>query len=158
MRNLFNLNAILLIIFPAILSPGCKKHPVDCCTIVDIDISVYLTDSTGHDLLNPANPGSFNKEDITVYYVKESDGKSVLSEQNNFNIYSDSHSYFLYLFPYDDKLVYHPLTLIEWKKYNTDTLMCDFQRTENKDICTEIWLNGDQVWLAGTPRAIHIVK
>lgn len=136
-----------------------------CCANIDTSISISVKNEDGLDLLDPQNPGAFQEEVIKIFYL--TDGKVEEHYEPNrdaprgFSIYKESaiDRYAIQVYPNDDVSEEFPVTYIRWNTDDTDTIKCEYQRTENAVVCTKVWFNDEIKWEAyETGRYFEIIK
>jgi hypothetical protein len=152
----------IIIIFIAVLFMiSCKKEKVSLNLDGGIEISVM--DNSGNDLLNPATPNAFVDSEIKIYYLIDGIKKEIYNANydhpRNFILFEKDGEYRMGLSPNADEKEELPITYIQWKEIDTDTIQCHFSRTSNSVVCDKIWRNGTLVWdNYSTCRCIQIVK
>ena len=146
---------ILLVI--ASIGLSCKKN---CCTIIDANITISLVSKSSENLLAP--PNGLTLADINVYYMK--DGVKTLYFERHLGAskgvlihkHSDGQEK-LTLFPTLNKDKFTE-TLVEFGDLGTDTIRCEYYKTDNQDFVKKVWVNGKLAWNNNGIRAITIVK
>ena len=159
----------LFIITLIIASPSTTKK---ASFVYDTAIEIGVTDMDCNDLLNPSNPASFKKEEIKFFYLNQGVIEEVYNEmrdaKRNFLMYKNDNKswrnrlpnseYLMRLFPNLSSLEKLPVTYIQWNTEDTDTIQCEYDRSEGFVACSKVWLNGELVWNGSEPRHIDIVK
>ena len=148
---------LYIMLLVASIGLSCKKN---CCTMIDTGIKINLVSKSSENLL--ASPNGLTLADINVYYMK--DGiKTLYFERHlaaakGFLIRKDSDGQeTLTLFPTLNKDKFTD-TMVEFGDLGTDTIRCEYHKTDNQDIVKKVWLNGKLVWDNNGIRAITIVK
>ena len=160
------MKAVILasILLLSALFVACGKDD-DCCTNVDTGIAISVKDEDGSDLLNPNNPNAFQEKDIEISHLVDGEKKEYFKPNRDtpkgFSIYQDSTigSYIIQIVTDDDSSEDFPVTYVRWSADDTDTIRCEYQRTENSLVCTKVWFNNVVKWEAyETGRYFEIVK
>jgi len=123
---------------------SCDKKS-DCCTIVDVDVQIHYQNQSGENLINSVD--DFNESNIKVYYKNEDEFEYIfngnLDYPNMHFVYEDENgNIILTVFPsnyYEGNL---STTLVELNQNTVDTLVCEFELGNNKEICKKAWING----------------
>ncbi len=155
---------ILVLLF--IIMTACSKNPpLITGGTVDVNLFMNVTDSAGHDLLDPAYQGSYNADSIKLYYLINGETQEVfdgrLDMPRNFRILklNDSSKYVIQIGLNADESSALPVTYIQWKYNDMDTITATYNRSEGSIICTKVWYNGILKWEAyKTSRSIQIIK
>ncbi|MEH0155927.1 hypothetical protein V6R21_17405 [Limibacter armeniacum] len=153
------------LLFLLILTFGCSSDGKECCTVIDVSLLISLTGNDGTDLLNPEEPDHYDEASIDIYALIDGEEKRVfdgnLDLPEHFKVVEIDGQYYMNLFVNetadDDNLA---VTYIKWNESDTDTLMCDFNKSHNNIILTEVWYNGELKWKVsdGDERVVNIVK
>lgn len=138
---------------------SCEKDNFCGCYIVDIGVNISITDSNGNDLLNPENSNAYTEKDIKLFISDQGQMKEVLAGNTDYPgdlmIFPTNNSkYMLRVF------TPQPVTYIQWKGTDMDTIQCEFSQTDNSKICTKVWYNSKLVFDGknGTGRYFEIKK
>lgn len=127
---------------------ACDADEPDCCFNMDVGVDMMVSSEDGTDLLNPDNPGAFLEKDISLYYLVDGESeryfRSHLDASRGFTIYRNESldAYVISIFPNTAESEAYPITYIEWSETDTDTLRCEFERTKNSLLGTQVWFNG----------------
>lgn len=146
---------VLLLI--ATIGLSCKKN---CCIMIDANITINLVSKSSENLLAP--PNGLTLADIDVYYMK--DGVKTLYFERHLdaskgfliNKHSDGQEK-LTLFPTLNKDKFTE-TMVKFGDLGTDTIRCEYYKTDNQDIVKKVWLNGKLAWDGKGIRELTIVK
>lgn len=110
-----------------------------------------VLDSSNNDLLDPDTPGAFDKKDIKLYYLVDGEKQEVfdgrLDHPRNFAIYnrgeelnnSDGHIIRIVTNISESDTI--PITYIQWNEKDTDTIKCEYVRTQNTIWILKAWYN-----------------
>lgn len=147
-----------------ILLAACSDKEKSEAFVIDTKIEIAVKDKDGNDLLNPQSEYYFDQSSVKVLYIvkDETDGtyseKSALS--NQYYIYKHEAGYRLAFFPNTDNKEEFPKTYIQWGENYRDTLSCKIYRGKNREIVTEVWINGVKKWEDSllTERFFELVK
>lgn len=135
---------------------GCDSSS-DCCTIIDVDVQIYYKNELNEDLIN--SNSDYAESKIKVYY-KNGDNydyiyNSNLDDPNMHNLYKDeSGRLILNVYPSNYYEGDHSITLIELNPNTVDTLICEFELDDNREICKNAWINGVEL----SDRFIELIK
>ena len=136
--------------------------------IVDIGIDILAENSAGQNLFLSTTPDALDPNLIKLIY--KVGGDEVAFYQGNLDcprnvcFISDSGSERILVFPNDTETEKYPITYIQWKEGDLDTLKCHFIRKNQGGyiVCDTVWFNKIQVYppnaLVGYDRAFKIVK
>lgn len=145
------------ILFTILISLFSCKKTKD--VIVDIGIGINVVNQQGQNLLSA--PAVLNMDNIDVYYVENGVAKLFynkdLGTPKAFKILGLSGSESIFLFPNEVNEDF-PATLIKFGSLGTDTIKCQYQRTDGNLICTKVWLNGQLKYTYSGERTITIIK
>lgn len=115
----------------------------------DIGIYILVSDLEGNDLLDPLSPGFFNESDIKIFYLEDGISREINDPTEeypkNFRLLEDENFHFMLLWPNSYIGDDYPITYIQWTETDTDTLKCDFWRSESGLTCTKVWYNDELV-------------
>jgi len=152
--KMIKLYALLLV---ASIGFSCKKS---CCIMIDTNITVNLVSKSSENLLAP--PNGLTLADIDVYYMK--DGIKTLYFERHLDASKgfliDKHSdgqEKLTLFPTLNKDKFTE-TMVQFGDLGTDTIRCEYYKTDNQDIVKKVWVNGKLAWDGKGIRELTIVK
>jgi hypothetical protein len=147
----------ILLLFATLLSALSCKKPQDIT--VDIGIGIKVVNQQGQNLLS--SPLNLNMENIEVYYVENGVEKLFydkdLGTPKAFRIGGLLGSEEIFLFP-NTVVEDFPVTLIKFGSLGTDTIKCQYKRTEGDLICTKVWLNGQLRYTYPGERVITTIK
>lgn len=98
-----------------------------------------------------------------MFYIL--DGREVevfdgnMDQPKGFSIYKHENEYRMTIFPNIDKSEEYPVTIIQWKENEQDTIKCSIQRGPNMEVCKKVWFNGELAWEAyDNERLLRITK
>lgn len=135
---------LMFTLFLTLFSSACKDQD-DCCVIIETAVQISYVNDQGENLLNSST--EFDESKIRIYYKKEDsfeyayDGN--LDAPNMYSIYYDQDSMqLLKVFPSNHYDGNFSTTLIEFNETTVDTLYCEFELGDSKEICIGAWLNG----------------
>lgn len=139
-----NLTSLLLFGTLIVGVVGCWSNS-DCCTIIDTDVSILYKNAQGDNLINSTD--EFKESNIRVYYKNGNDFEYVfngnLDAPNMHRVYEDQNENLsLTIFPSNFYKGNQSTTLVELNPSVVDTLVCEFELDDNREICTRAWLNG----------------
>jgi hypothetical protein len=145
---------------------ACKKET--CCGVIDVNIDIIAENSGGQNLFLSTTPGGLDPNSIKLIY-KIGDDETEFYQGNldcprNVCYISDSGSERIVVFPNDTEKEKYPITYIQWKEGDLDTLKCHFIRKNQGSylVCDSVWYNGKSVYppnaLNGYNRAFKIVR
>lgn len=135
-----------LILLTGILIIGvsnCSDEP-NCCVNIDTDVQIHYQNTAGENLINSTD--DFEKSSIKVYYKNVDDYEYIyqsnLDYPNMHRVSEDGNgNLILTIFPSNYYEGNQSTTLIELNESIVDTLVCEFELTENREVCTQAWLN-----------------
>jgi hypothetical protein len=117
-------------------------------TNYDVGLSFKVTSVDGTDLLNPANPNSFLKENIKIYYIRNNVKVEVynpnLDNPRNFSIVPPSQSglnYYYFDMALNNQTLQNAITIIEWNNTDSDTIRANFDAGNNYMLLSKAWYN-----------------
>jgi len=147
------------IIFIGILLPGisgCAKN-TDCCVIIDVDVRIHYRNILGENLINSS--AEFDSSKIRIYFKDGNEFKyiyrAMLDAPNMHRLYTDENgNKILTVYPSDIFEGIFSTTLIELNPNVVDTLVCEFELANNRQICKNAWLNGIEM----EDRFIEVIK
>ncbi|MEY3240871.1 MAG: hypothetical protein RIR11_2309 [Bacteroidota bacterium] len=163
MKNAKNL---LLLAIITTLFTACKEK--NGGEIVDIGIDILVENSAGQNLFLSTTPGALDPNSIKLIY--KIGGEDIEFYQGNLDcprnvcFISDLGSERILVFPNDAENDKYPVTYIQWKEGDLDTLKCHFIRKNQGGhiVCDSAWFNAVQVYppnaLVGFDRAFKIIK
>lgn len=140
--------AQILAIFMGILSlslSGCSKSADDCCTIIDVAVRIHYQTQTGENLLNSSD--EYDESKIKIYYKNGEQFEYAFKGNLDFpNMHyveeGTDGNRILTVFPSNYYEGDQSTTLIQLNEIQSDTLVCEFELTNNQEICKRAWLNG----------------
>lgn len=123
---------------------GCDKK-TDCCTIIDVDVQILYKNESGQNLINSND--DFKESNIKVYYKNGNEFEYIyngnLDSPNMHRIHEDENgNLILTVFPSNYYEGNQSTTLVELNQNEIDTLVCEFELGDNREICKKAWLNG----------------
>ena len=130
---------------------SCSSEPIGS-TIYDTDIHIWLRDDNFNNLLNPENPNSFKKDDISVFALEMDGSKTEIYNPSfdaprGFIIFevetkSDKEN-ICRLFPYigKSKNTEVTTTLIQWRTGIVDTVKCEIFKKGKLTYTDKVWYN-----------------
>ena len=122
---------------------GCSKK-VDCCAVVDVAVQMHYQNQVGENLL--VQGSAFDPAFIKVYYKKgdtfEYAYKGNLDYPNFHYVEDIGGKRLLTVFPSNHYEGNWSTTLIALNEVVRDTLICEFELSDNKEVCKRAWLNG----------------
>lgn len=150
-------NLLPLLVF-IIFGTSCSKN--DEYTPINIDTSILISvvDSQGADLLDHSTANHFSTPYIKIFHLIDEEKieyKSSLYHERytpGFRFYAPNQLGFndntLFCLNATDpsRTEELPITYIQWSELDTDTIKCQFSRTEFSVFCTKVWCNGIEVW------------
>lgn len=151
----------ILCLFGIALLLSCQKENNDFCGCLFFDLTVEMSvvDKNGTDLLDPKNPLAIDRSKIKLFYPENGILKEV------FNPLGDYPRDFM-IYPVEGKnyrirvFTTTPITYIQWSDADTDTLKCEYIKTDNSTICSKVWFNDAPVYdiKDGKERYFEVVK
>ena len=141
-NNLRNLTLILGILLLGIIS--CEKK-TNCCTIIDTNVQILYKNELGENLIN--SNSDFEESNIKVYYKNGNEFEYIyrgnLDSPNMYRIDEDENgNSILTIYPSNYYEGNQSTTLVELNQNVVDTLVCEFELDDNREICKGAWLNG----------------
>lgn len=125
---------------------ACQK-PCKEADSVDIAMNLYLQDSLGRNLLDPATPGGTKVEYIRLYHLKNSNAELVYQPgydcPSNVCAFQGAKGPGITLFPYATDEALYPVTLVAWGNGPSDFIKCHFFRKQGE--CSKI-IQLDSIW------------
>ncbi|MFK7978948.1 MAG: hypothetical protein AB8G86_03110 [Saprospiraceae bacterium] len=140
------LNVTLILIFGIlILGISSCDNKTDCCTIIDVDVQILYKNQLGENLIN--SDANFSESNIKVYYKNGNEFEYIydgnLDSPNMYRMDEDANqNLILTIFPSNYYVGDQSTTLIELNPNVVDTLVCEFELDNNREICKRAWLNG----------------
>ena len=136
--------------------------------IIDIDIDIFVENSAGQNLFLSTTPNAIDPGSIKLIY-KTGENEVEFYQGNldcprNICFLNDSGAERIRVFPNDTETERYPVTYIQWKAGDLDTLKCHFIRKNQGGFisCDSVWFNEMQVYppnaLVGFERAFKVVK
>ena len=151
-----NLTTLIILGIAIFVGMSCEDES-NCCTIIDVDVSIHYGNEAGENLIN--SNADYNVSNIKVYYKNGNDFEYVydgnLDAPNMHSLYEDSEgNLILKVF-----LSYYyegnqSTTLVELNPGIVDTLVGEFELDSNREICKKAWLNGVEM----ENRFIEVIK
>ena len=155
----------VILILSIISLCSCVKNSDNCNSKHPPIIGFQFTISNffGEDLLNPEIQGTYNTNNIKLYYLINGEKEEVFSSNNkyprNYKIDPYDGRYYITIFPNSTESEEYPITYVEWSDQDTDTIECAFDRGEDKvTIIRKIWFNDKLVWNFDGDPIFEIVK
>ncbi len=141
------MRTISVVAFLLIFTSCTRK--ISCCFVVDINVNIEVTDSSGNDLLDPDNPLSLNTDKLNVYSSIDGQVRTGINGTTvspGFIIYRQANEdstnrYVMSIYPNEDPSEDYPVTYIHWNNNDVDTLKCEFSRNEGGTVCEKVWYN-----------------
>ena len=124
--------------------------------------SILITNSENEDLLDPETPGTYNTNNIKIFYLI--DGEKIERYDPNrdapraYVIGYAAERYGITIYPNIDESEEYPVTYIQWNEQDTDTVKCQFNRGDNFLYLTKLWFNDELVLEIGELCFFEIVK
>ncbi len=136
--------------------------------IIDIDIDIFVENSAGQNLFLSTTPNAIDPGLIKLIY-KTGENEVEFYQDNldcprNICFLNDSGAERILVFPNYTETEMYPVTYIQWKAGDLDTLKCHFIRKNQGGFisCDSVWFNEMQVYpphaLVGFERAFKVVK
>ncbi len=133
---------ILCLIIVGVVS--CENKS-DCCVVVDRNVSIHYQTQSGDNLINSTE--EYNESNFRIYYKNGEEYEYInrgnLSHPKMYKVdEGEDGKLIMTIFPsnyYEGKL---STTLIKLIENVVDTLVCEFSLGENREVCTNAWLNG----------------
>ena len=147
-----------------LIMAGCEKESprrLCGCSNYESQFQITVTDSLGNDLLNPNGQNNFVRYDIKLFYVTYVNGEEQLVMNRNYTINKGDSLYFLNIYLNDEPFVERSVTLIEWNTEGTDTLECEYLRSNGSTLIKKVWLNSELKWPNannGGRKIVHLIK
>ncbi len=142
---------LTLLIMASIL--GCNSDDEQQFNL-DVGIEFSIKNSEGIDLLNPNNSESLNESEIKLFYLINGNVEEVfdpnMDSPRNFLIYKHESEYRIGISQNYSETEEFPITYIQWNNQDTDTLKCEYARTNRSIRQQKIWLNDELIWDAST--------
>ncbi|MBB6611034.1 hypothetical protein H7F15_08300 [Pontibacter sp. Tf4] len=150
------------LLFVFLLLTSCKSDDPEKA-IVDTKIEMSVKDASGADMLDPTNANGYNAEEIEIFYVvdgvKQKVNNTDMDHPKGFHIFKQGDTYRIRIFPNADFHSSFPVTIVKWNETNSDTIKCNIERTDNSQICKQVWVNDELAWEGyETERFIELVK
>lgn len=124
----------------------CQK-PCQEADAIDITMNLYLQDSMGRNLLDPATPGGTKVEYIRLYHLKNSNAELVYQPgfdcPTNVCAFQGAKGPGITLSPYASDEERYPVTLVAWGNGPSDFIKCHFYRKQGE--CSKVVLL-DSIW------------
>lgn len=142
--------SIFLLICTVLLS-SCKDdgNSYDSIPLGDRQFAFSMIDSENEDLLNPEIQGTYNTDQIKLYYLVEGEKEEVyeanLKYPRAYNIDAVDGMFYINIFANFNDEDEWPVTFIEWNGDDADTVKCEFSK-ENVKIIKKTWYNDELVW------------
>lgn len=117
----------------------------DCCAIVDTTVRIYYQTPTGENLIGSSN--TYSESGIKIYYKNgetfEYAYQSNLDYPNMYYVSNDEQQRkILTVFPSNQYEGNYSTTLIQLNEQTRDTLRCEFDLGDQREVCKKAWLNG----------------
>lgn len=115
----------------------------------DATLNITVTNSSGHDLLDPANSDAFDQSKIKILYLVK--GKLIQGDgggtdnPRNFAISKQDNRYVMRVFLNSSEEEQYPETYIQWTESNTDIIKIEYNRSANSVTKKTVWLNNELV-------------
>jgi hypothetical protein len=110
-------------------------------------MDLYLQDSLGRNLLDPATPGALKPELIRIYHLNKNNAELVYQSgydcPTNVCPFSGPQGPGITLFPYATDEVKYPETIVAWGNGPSDRIKCHFRRQQGE--CSKI-VQLDSIW------------
>ncbi len=150
----------------ALLFTACKKEIGG--ELLDIGIDIFVENSAGENLFLNTTPNPIDPNSIKLIY-KIGENQSEFFNGNldcprNVCFATDAGSERILVFPNDTETEAYPITYVQWKEGDLDTLTCHFIRKNQGGyvVCDSVWFNNVRVYppnaLVGFDRAFKIVR
>lgn len=140
----------------------------NCCTNIEADTLIKVTDNEGNDLLNPEN-GTIDQSQIKVFYDNE---QGTILEVHQPNL--DSPKGFKIISPSADNSSFYKIqiflntkyinsdnishTTIKWTEDDIDEIQAQFDRRGNNLTVRKIWINNQLIWELNNEKLITLIK
>ena len=142
--NLKTILQCLLLMICAAMITSCTDTE-ECCEVIDVAVNIHYKNSQGQNLINSVD--SLDESKIRIYYKNGENydyiNHSNLDAPNMHSVYENSEGELILKvfasYYYEGNF---STTLIELDPNIVDTLVCEFQLTDNLEIVTNAWLNG----------------
>ncbi len=129
-------------------------------TSIETSVLISIVDQQNLDLLDPNNPNDIRSENIKIFHMIDGEltefSEGLFDYPKGFRIFNPKDLGFndQYLFCLlmtdasyqtgETELL--PITYIQWNESDTDTIQCQYSKTESLLITTKVWFNGKEVW------------
>lgn len=161
--NHTQMKKILSFLIIGILLTACSENGKDCCTNIDIEISIKYINENGENLFELDN-NALNESDINIYHkvnnewVKYFEGN--LDYPKGIRIIESEDEKYLVVFP-STVIVENNYseTKIEFSQTDYDIIKTEIDNSGSNIITTKVWYNNQLKWEAyQTERIFEIVK
>ena len=151
----------LLILLAATLVVSCTTKEENCCTIIDVAVSIKYLNEAGENLLDIE--GGLNPSDITLYHKINNEWvkyyKGNLDNPTGLATVAREDGTYLVVFP-STTIVENGYseTKIEFSDSDFDILKTEVDKKASNEIVTRVWYNDELKWEGNTERLIEVVK
>lgn len=137
---------ILLLVF--IVLTSCKEQPIRGVN-VEVDTYLWVRNSNGQNLLDPATPGHYSRDSIKIFY--DINGRKIemfdpnLRDPRNFAVlkFEPNGEYYIRIFTNMEKTPDNvTLTYIQWNSADEDTIRVAYERSSSSVVVDKAWWNG----------------
>lgn len=140
---------LILVVFTLF---GCNKsEELAAGTIISREFTFSVFDANNQDLLDSSITNHYDADEIKLFY--EIDGKVIevfdpeMAHPRNFKIYKHENEYRIMIYMNSSETSTEPITYIQWRNNDIDTIKAFFERPNNGSIFKrKVWLNNVQVW------------
>ena len=120
----------------------------NCCTLIDVDVRIHYQTPASENLINSSD--DFDASKIRIYYKEDDEYDYVFygnyTYPNMHYVYEDENEdLILTVFASNRYQGNFSTTLIELNPNVVDTLLCEFELDSNREICKNVWLNGEEM-------------
>jgi len=127
----------------------------------DVNMEFSLVNLQNEDLLDSSTENHYNESDIKLYYLINGEVEEVFNEQyhnpRNFMIYKHENEYRIRVTLNNSETSQKPLTYIQWRENELDTIEVEYLRTSKAVIKEKIWLNNQLIWERGNDTDAYYV-
>ena len=153
---------LLSLLIISLLFTSCSDDEGNCCTNIDLGISIKYLNNSGENLFDKAD--GYNLSDITIYHNINGEWEEYyegnLDYPKGITTVDREDGTYLLLFPSTTYVANtYSETKIEFSDTDFDIIKTEIEKTSNSEIVTKVWYNDIMKWESfETERMFEIVK
>ena len=142
---------IISLLLIGILFTACSDDEKDCCTTIDIGVSIKYLNKNGENLFEI--PNGLTESDITISHKIDNEWKKYykgnLDYPKGIMAVESENGAYLVIFPNTTFVENnYSETKIEFSEYDSDILKTEIDKSNSNEIVTKVWYNGELKWEA----------